>query len=113
LRHDRHRVLRRLFTRLLPGVLVEALAHGKGGAMSTRSTFTITLQDDGKGAPSEIKLRRLLKIAGRALGLKCIDVAEVGRTIRTCRWRPAKDPRPPPTHTKAAKPLLSVVRARE
>lgn len=41
------------------------------------AAVVLTLADSGEGPPLEIKLRRLLKIAGRTLGLRCIDVKEI------------------------------------
>lgn len=44
-------------------------------------TFTVTLRAEKDWTPEPaIRLRRLLKHAGRYLGLKCIDVAEVKPT---------------------------------
>jgi hypothetical protein len=39
-------------------------------------TYTLTLRAEPSSVPPILRLRRLLKIAGRYLGLKCIDVTE-------------------------------------
>lgn len=38
--------------------------------------YTITLKPTAEGPPPAIRLRRLLKIAGRSLGLRCVSVSE-------------------------------------
>lgn len=37
-------------------------------------TFVITLTDAGDPLPPEMRLKRLLKLAGRAMSLRCRDV---------------------------------------
>jgi hypothetical protein len=44
--------------------------------MSNPNTYTITLEPLPEGPPAEIRIRRLLKIALRMLGLKCVNVTE-------------------------------------
>src|SRR5687767_14780084 len=39
----------------------------------------ITLADTGEGPPLAVRLKRLLKIAGRVFALRCVDVRELSR----------------------------------
>jgi hypothetical protein len=39
-------------------------------------TYILTLEDTGDGPPAPIRLRRLLKLALRYMGFRCIDVRE-------------------------------------
>jgi hypothetical protein len=48
-----------------------------------QQTYRLTFRPEPSSVPVAIRLRRLLKIAGRALALKCIRAEEV---------QPAKDP---------------------
>lgn len=41
---------------------------------ATPITFIITLTDAGDPLPPEMRLKRLLKLAGRSLSLRCRDV---------------------------------------
>jgi hypothetical protein len=42
----------------------------------SRDTWTITVCPTGNGPPPEIRIRRLLKVALRAFGLRCVAVAK-------------------------------------
>ena len=43
--------------------------------MST-ARITITLEDTGNGPPFPLKVRRLLKVAFRMFGLRCVDMKQ-------------------------------------
>jgi hypothetical protein len=46
--------------------------------VSARPTYSLTLVDmPGYSAPAPVRLRRLLKLAGRVFGLRCIAAREV------------------------------------
>lgn len=40
------------------------------------SEWTLKFRPEGAGPPTEIRVRRLLKVALRAFGLRCVDVTE-------------------------------------
>jgi hypothetical protein len=40
----------------------------------TRAEVTLTFRDTGEGPPFDVRLARLLKVALRTFGLRCIDV---------------------------------------
>jgi hypothetical protein len=63
--------------------------------MSSTRTFTLTLADTGDGDP-KIRLRRLLKLAGRYLGFQCIDVISGPHRKEAST---STSPTPPPPHT--------------
>ena len=38
--------------------------------------YVLTFQDQGGAVPVDVRLRRLLKLAGRYLALRCVDARE-------------------------------------
>lgn len=42
--------------------------------IAKRTEIVLRLADCGEGPPVEVKVRRLLKIAWRVLGLRCVDL---------------------------------------
>ena len=43
-------------------------------------TFRLTLRSEPSSVPATVRVRRLLKIAGRCLGLKCVKAEELPPT---------------------------------
>src|SRR4051812_34200077 len=68
-----------------PRVCAPECTHGPHAVRVHTHTHSIalTLADMPTGVPFEVKVRRLLKIAGRSLGLKCVEMRDVSHDDST------------------------------